>query len=151
MKWANKNAMQGRWRWMRLLRNLDLQPFCNAHRPTARSEAKCCAVLKPNQSQYCIAKTITYAWRICKNKSHPPFTVNGRAARNKVKRGTRSLQNVNFQPFSIAHCRTAPNAVRFSDQIKVNLNIVTLTSPLLLTTCRHMSHWHKECWRRSLQ
>jgi len=51
MKLANKNAMQGRWRRMRSLRYLDLQPFSNAHGRTALRFAPRCAVLEPNQSQ----------------------------------------------------------------------------------------------------
>jgi len=50
--------MQEYWHGTRSLRNVNLQPFCNAHGRTAWSEAKLCAVLGPNQS---VAKTSMYA------------------------------------------------------------------------------------------
>jgi len=68
------HTMQGRWRGTRSLRNVNLQPFCNADGRTAWSEAKHCAVLGPNQSQYCSQNKHLRAWRTCENKAHPLLT-----------------------------------------------------------------------------
>jgi len=46
---AALDCLQPRWRGTRRLRNPHLQPCSTAHGRTARSEAKRCAVLEPNQ------------------------------------------------------------------------------------------------------
>ena len=74
MGWAKITTMQGSWRGTRSLRNVNLQPFCNADGHTAWSEAKRCAVLGPNQSQYCSQNKHLRAWRTCENKAHPLLT-----------------------------------------------------------------------------
>jgi len=67
-------TMQGSWRGARSLRNVNLQPFCNAEGRTVWSEAKHCAVLGTNQSQYCSQNKHLRAWRTCENKAHPLLT-----------------------------------------------------------------------------
>ncbi len=64
VKWANKNAMQGRWHWMLSLR---ISMYSRSVMLTAaQGAAKWSAVWFSKQIKVStVAKTITYAWRTC--------------------------------------------------------------------------------------